>query len=93
MTGRVQPVTASADATRQAGHALEHPSESRLLAAEADEHRPVFRHGPIRHVPAKDLPELILIRARDVGVRGLVLELGGIGLAAPDHELLAFDGQ
>ena len=45
--------------------------ERPLVGAEADEHRPVVGHGPVGHVAAEDLPEAILVGARDVRVVGL----------------------
>jgi len=53
-------------AVGQADHALEHLPQRPLVRAESDEHRAVVGHRPVRHVPAKDLPEAILIGARHV---------------------------
>ena len=50
-------------------------------------------HRPVRHVPAEDLSELVLIGPGDVGLGRLVVELDALVLRAPDHLLLARDRQ
>src|SRR5207248_8676901 len=65
-------------AAARPGHALQHAGQALLLCAEAHEHRPVVGDGAVGHVAAEDLPEAVLIGARDVGVVGLVLELDAV---------------
>ena len=77
-----------ASSARQPGHALQHRHERSLVGAEADEHGAVVGDGAERHVASEDLPERVLVGARDVGVCGLVVELDAVGLRSPDHPLL-----
>src|SRR5207249_4492883 len=72
----------------QSRHALQHRRKRPLIRAEADEHRAVLGDRPVGRIPAEDLPETILVGARDVRVGGLVLELDAVRLRAPDHALL-----
>jgi hypothetical protein len=76
---------------RETRHVLEHRGQAPLIRAEPDEHRPVVGDGPERHVASEDLPEPVLVRARDVRVLGLVLELGAVVLRTPHHVLLPLD--
>src|SRR4029077_13525642 len=80
-----------ADTAPHSGHALEHPFQHLLMRAEADEHRAVVHHGAVRHVAAKDLAEPVLVRARNVRVCRLVLELSAVILGPPNHLLLPGD--
>jgi hypothetical protein len=73
-------------------HAFEHRRERLLVAAEADEDRPVPEQRSIGDVPPEDLPEVVLIGPRDVRGRGSRIELEAVGLAAADDRLLVCDG-
>ena len=50
-------------------------------------------NAPVRHVPAKDVPKLVLIGASDMRVRWLVLEFDAVQLGASHDALLLIDRQ
>jgi len=64
-----------------------------LVGTETDEHRAVVRDVPVGHVASEDLAEAILVGARDVGVRCLLLDLDAVGLRPPHYLLLPGDRQ
>ncbi len=52
----------------EAGHAVEHRGYPLLICAEADEHGAVILDISVGHVATKDVSELMLIGASDMGV-------------------------
>ena len=65
--------------------------EAMLFGAEAHEHGSMVHDGPIRHVPAEDLAELLLVSSPHVGFGRLVLEFDAVELRSPDGALLPGD--
>src|SRR6185437_11707813 len=77
----------------EARHAIEHSGKALRVCAESDEHGAMVVDAPVGHVATKDVPKLVLIRASDMRVRWLVLELDTVELGASHDALLLVDRQ